>query len=323
MATAQITADWSTSYSRYLTQSAALSARTLKLYQEALEQVSVGKLPATIFQDHLPRFAQAYAAEFSLQLAETGARFMTHLMHVGASFGQRASLDGEEPELAPPRFDPHNPARWYEQLADYAGQLNARALRVYRAQLDRVARGEMTPSEVQQSASEQLAQRVPEYLQRLTQIYFDLLNGLNDIRAKYEEAYFRGVLAQAGDEDTDGPVVLSLFGVCGTTVSGSLAVTNTTPKRASISYRVTELRRADGIGPAFVPKLTILPEQPVLSSGEEAMVSLAVQLDAETFETDVPYVGAFNITGGPDLQVEVQLRIVATEHLPNSAEAAQ
>src|SRR3954454_10024376 len=99
MTTEQNTADWSASYSRYLTQSAELSARTLKLYQEALEQVSGGKLPPTIFQDHLPRFAQTHAADFTLQLAETGARFMTDLMRMGASIGHRPSSNGEEPEL--------------------------------------------------------------------------------------------------------------------------------------------------------------------------------------------------------------------------------
>ena len=321
MTAAQNTADWSSSYSRFLTQSAALSARTLKLYQEALEQVSRGKLPPTIFQDHLPRFAQAHAADFTLQLAETGARFMTDLMRVGASFGERASVNGQEPELTPPRLDPQNPARWYEQLADYAGQLNARALRAYRAQLDRVASGQTTASEVQQNASEQLAQQLPEYLQRLTQVYFDLLNGLNTIRAKYEEVYFRAVLAQAGGEDLGGSVALRLFGLRGTTVSASLDVTNTTANDASIAYRVSELRRADGIGPAFAPNMTILPEPLLLRSGEEATITLAVQLDAETFDADVPYVGALSITGGPDLQVEVQFNIVATEHLLNSAAA--
>ncbi len=318
--TAEKPSDWSTSYSRFLAQSAALSARTLQLYQQALQEVSRGKLPPTVFQDHLPRFAQAHAAELTLQLAETGAQFMTNLMRVGARFGERASAGGDEPELNPPYFDPRNPVRWYEQLGDYAGQLNARAVRRYRAQLDRVASGETTASEVQQSASDLLARSVPEYLQELTGIYFDLLDGLNQVRSRYEEAYFRELLGQVASEEGEGPVLLRLFGVLGTTVSGSLSVVNTTPQQASITYRIAALRRADGVGPAFAANIAILPEKLDLAAGAEATVTVAVPLDAQKFEPNVPYLGAFHILGGPDLQVAVQLHITATASSPNGAD---
>jgi hypothetical protein len=63
-----------------LTRSAALSARTLKLYLEALDRISQGRLTPTVFQDHFPRFAQAHAAEYSARLAEAGARFFSELV---------------------------------------------------------------------------------------------------------------------------------------------------------------------------------------------------------------------------------------------------
>ena len=134
--------EWSTSYSQYLTRSAALSARTLKLYLEALERISRGKLTPTIFQDHFPRFAQAHATEYSARLAEAGARFLGELMRLGASLAQErpgSGMPAGDTDAVPPRFDPTNPVRWFEQLAEYAGRLNARALKLYREQLDRVA----------------------------------------------------------------------------------------------------------------------------------------------------------------------------------------
>src|SRR5882762_9260880 len=157
--------DWSTSYSQYLARSAAISARTLNLYQLALERVSQGKLPPTIFQDHFPTFAVAHGPEFANRFAEVGSRFLSDLVRLGSSFSQQPPNVEAERETVPPRFDASNPSRWYEQIAEYVGQLNARASKAYRAQLDRVAAGETTPSEVQQQTAEQMAQQLPGYMQ--------------------------------------------------------------------------------------------------------------------------------------------------------------
>jgi hypothetical protein len=61
--------DWSRLYSQSLARSAELSARTFSFYQLALEQVSQGKLPPTIFQDHFPAFALTHAAECTKRLS--------------------------------------------------------------------------------------------------------------------------------------------------------------------------------------------------------------------------------------------------------------
>ena len=181
--------DWSTSYSQCLARSAALSARTLNLYQLALERVTQGRLAPTIFQDHFPSFASVHGAEFANRFAEAASRFLSDLVRLGSSFSQQAEDSvAAEREIVPSRFDASNPARWYEQVAEYAGELNGRALKAYRAQLDRVAAGEKTPSEAQQHTAGQMAQRLPGYMQSMTQLFFDLLNGLNDVRSAEEES---------------------------------------------------------------------------------------------------------------------------------------
>src|SRR5215471_17963971 len=94
--------DWSTSYSQYLARSAAMSARSLNLYQLALERISQGKLPPTIFQDHFPGFAVAHAAEFTNRLSEVGSRFLSDLVRLGASFAQQpsnADAGSADPEI--------------------------------------------------------------------------------------------------------------------------------------------------------------------------------------------------------------------------------
>jgi len=305
--------DWSTSYSQYLARSVALSARTLSLYQLALERVSQGKLTPTIFQDHFPAFMVAHAGEITTRLAEVGSRFLSDFVRISSSFSQQVPEMAEgERELVPPQFDATNPARWYEQIAEYMGQLNARAIKAYRSQLDHVAAGETTPSEAQQHTAEQMAQRLPVYMQMMTGIYFDLLNGLNDVRSAYEETYFRDILARYESDDHEPTVVVMLSGPAGTTATASLSITNTTRERARIAYDILDVRRADGVGPSVAPAITFVPETLELEPGKEETLTLSLQLEPERYDLQALYSGTLLLTGAADAPLRVELRILCT-----------
>lgn len=303
--------DWSTSYSQFLAQSAALSARTLRLYQLALEYVSQGKLPSSVFQDYFPSFVVAHGAQFTQRLSEVGSRFLSDLVRLGSRFSQQATeTNGNQHDIIPPQFDAANPARWYEQIAEYAGQLNARAVKAYRSQLDRVASGELTPSEVQQQTAQQMAQQMPSYMQMMTQLYFDLLYGLNEVRSAYEESYFRGLLARATSEPGDATAVLTLTGLADTIATASLSVTNTTAQRTLIGYQIRDVRRGDGVGPSVIPAITFSPKSLDLQPGEEGTLTLSLQLDPKQYDPDMLYRGVLLLTGSSDVPVEIELRIV-------------
>ena len=305
--------DWSKSYSQFLGRSAAISARTLSLYQLALERVSQGKLPPTIFQDHFAAFALSHSAEFAKRSSEVGSRFLSDLVRLGTGPSRDATWGGaaaERRDEAAPAFDPSNPGRWYEQMAEYAAEMNRRAVRDYRAQLDLVAAGEATPSEVQQETSDRMAKRLPEYLQLLTQIYFDLLNGINDLRSDYEETYFRGLLAK--ERADDERVTLTLSGPAGATAAASLSITNTTARQARVDHRTGDVRRADGVGPSLVPALTFAPEAFELAPNEEGTLTVSLQIDSELYDTGVEYTGALFLSGASDVPLELKLRILST-----------
>lgn len=319
MAPEMNSANWSTSYSQYLMRSAALSARALNLYQLTLERISQGKLPPTIFQDHFPAFAAAHAAELSKRLSEVASGFLSDVVRLGASFPHQQKSAAPEPEIVPPRFDASSPARWYEELAEYAGQLNARAVRAYRTQLDRVAAGEVTPSEVQKDTTEQMSRHLPGLMQLVTQAYFDLLNGLNDVRSVYEETYYQGLLA-AKEGEGEAPITLTLAGPLGTTAAASLSVTNTTGQRARILHQVFEVRRVDGVGPSLIPDVTFAPETLELGPDEEGTLSLSLRLDPASYDAAL-YAGKLYLAGASEVPLEVELRILATAqapHHPNS-----
>jgi hypothetical protein len=307
---------WSTSYSQYLARSAALSARTLNLYQLALERISQGKLPPTVFQDHFSAFAATHAAECSKRLSEVASRFLGDVVRMGAGFAHQEKSAASEPEIVPPRFDASNPGRWYEALAEYAAQLNTRALKAYRAQLDRVAAGEITPSEVQKGAAEQMSQQLPGYMELVTQAYFECLNGLNDVRSVYEETYFQGLLATAKDEDSDALITLTLAGSLGTTAVASLTVTNTTGRRTRILHQVFEARRLDGVGSSLIPNVVFAPEALELGPNEEGTLNLSLRLDPASYDASL-YAGKLHLAGASEVPLEVELRILATAEAPN------
>ena len=282
----------------------------------ALERVSQGKLPPTIFQDHLPAFAGAHGQEFANRFAEIGSRFLSELVRLGTRFSPHSSENGADHENVPPQFDPLNPGRWYEQVAEYAGRLNARAVKAYRTQLDQVAAGETTPSEVQQRTASQMAEQLPVYMQTMTRLYFDLLNSLNEVRSAYEETYFRGVLAKADASDEGSAIAVTLAGPSGSTAAAGLSVTNTTGHRAQIGHQVVDVRRVDGAGPSLVPAIVFAPEKLELDPDEEGALTISLQLDPERYDTDVLYKGPLYLTGGSNVPLEVELRILASGVTP-------
>ena len=146
----------------------------------------------------------------------------------------------------------------------------------------------------------------------MTRLYFDLLNNLTDVRARYEEAYFRSVLGEAHDEEREKPVILTFSGPPGIRASASLSVTNTTDQRTQITSRTTDVRRTDGVGRAFVPAITMFPESIELEPGAEGTLRFSLQLDPLQYDFDALYAGTLYVIGGTDLQVEVQLRIMVT-----------
>ena len=309
--------DWSTSYSQFLARSAAHASRTLQLYQEVLACVAQGRLPATVFEEYYPSFVKANGSTYTERLTALGAEFLNRLAQLNGS--SSASRDESENEIPAPVFEPGNPARWFEQYAEYAGQLNARAVKAYRRQLDRVATGEITPEEVQQKVVGQKSRQLPEQMQRLGQLYFAMIDRLNEIRARYEEEYFLGVLALARRREDEIPTTLLLSGPLGGLAFASFSVTNSTSAGTPIHFVVTEIRRSDSVGAAFAPAITIRPEVLKLEPGEEQTFSVSLQLAPERYEPDTPYIGFLYVTGDGELRVEMRLRIVATQHAETAA----
>lgn len=313
-------AEWSAWYAQYLTRANEQSARTLALYQEVLECVSRGELSPTAIQDLLPRFIQARGIAYTAKLTELTTRFFSELVQVGSAFSQELAgllMPGMTVgEVPPPAFDPADPIKWLQQLTEYASQLNARAMKAYQLHLDRVSVGEATPQQAQQATADYLKHRLPEHLRRIGRLYFDLLNDLNAVRTEHEADYLTGVLATANRPGKDPTFALNLTGPLGTDASGSIALANTKDVRVLIRCSVTDVRRADGVGPAFAPKLAIAPDALELDPDEETSVRVTVQLNPADYDPNALYVGTLHVIRHGEPRLEIPLRITATQPAP-------
>ena len=307
--------EWPSLYAQYLTRSASQSARTLELYQEVMDCVARGELAPTVFQDMLASFGQARGAAYTEKLAGLSMRFFSELVKASTAYSNELVelfMPGSWTPPPPPQYDPTNPAQWYQELTNYAGQLSARGVEAYQALLHRVASGEIAPGRLQEVSSRTLERRLPQLLSGLSSLYFDLLNGLNDLRASYEEEYLNGILSAAGRPGQGSSFALSLSATLGETASASLSLANTRAEPAVIRYTVTDVRRADGVGPAFPPRVSFAPEALELQPGQEASLVVSIYLDESAYEPQALYVGALQIVRHGEPRLEVPLRIMAT-----------
>ncbi len=133
----------------------------------------------------------------------------------------------------------------------------------YQTLLDRVAAGDAAPDPgAARRPRDVLQQRLPEHLRRLVGLCFDLLNGLDAVRAGFGEEYLTGVLAHGSAARRTHPVRARSQRPRSTRPRRPRcrSPTHATTSRSS-SCRISDVRRADGVGPAFTPQATLSPAE--------------------------------------------------------------
>jgi hypothetical protein len=308
--------DWARRYEEYLASSAGRSARTLELYQDLLAAVSRGELAPTIIQELAASFTQARGSAYAGELTTLSSRFFTGLVELGSGYARDlvdAIAPGTMPATAamPPSLDGSDWSTWFRQLTDYATDQGTAALGAYQSLLDRVAAGDVPPTAMSQTSQHFLETRLPDHLRRLVSLCFELLSGLDDIRNRYSEEFLEGVLQTGPVGGDDALFALDLVAPVGSTTSASLWITNTEDEPTVVDWSVPDVRRSDGVGPAFTPDVSITPTSVELAPGEDTQLVVSVVLDADRYEPDYLYLGALRVTGGDRELVEVPLRIRA------------
>lgn len=149
-------------------------------------------------------------------------------------------------------------------------------------------------------------------LPRYTQLWFTLLDELNDLRADHLDRFLESALAAARPIGFHGDVV-DLTAPHGEITSAEVMLENERSERVAIRCAVSDVRRADGIGPAFLPAIDVTPSEIALDADTEAAVRISLRLDESIYAANTPYVGALQILRDGQPHTKVPLRITAKE----------
>src|SRR6476660_6529156 len=95
------------------------ATKTLQMYQEVLECVAQGRLPATVFQEYFPRFIQSQGTRYTERLTELGSEFMGALVQINRDSRQGEESEDAEGGIPLPIFETANASQWFEQYAEY------------------------------------------------------------------------------------------------------------------------------------------------------------------------------------------------------------
>lgn len=325
-AAGSLAVEWFTAYAEYLKRAAGQTASTIELYQEITDRVARGLLAPTAAQELMTSFVQVRGNAYTDELAQLNMRFFRELVRIGTAYAyelaQALLPEAAAPPASPPEYDPADPAAWFQQLGDFSQRLSGSVAATYQALVDRAASGETAPSEIQQAAADYLQRRLPEYLGELGKLYFDLLNGLTELRVRSEQEFLSGVLARADGAGAGEAFELTLTAPLGETATASLQVANTRDEVAHVRCHIAEVRRADAVDPAFAPDVTFSPEPLEIAPGEEASLLLTLRLDEASYVPHVLYVATLEITGHGEPRLELPLRITATEPAAPTEEPA-
>lgn len=293
--------EWSAAYAQYLLRAAQQSTRSHGLYYLVLQRVSRGELSPTMLRDALSAFTDRRGQLYGGKLAELNARFFAGLVQIAGG--------ASEP---PPPYNATDPYSWFTQLTEYAARAHQQTVQAYQSRLDAVASGSAPPSS--STFVDDQARRTNEQVRALGRLYFDLLGGLAEIGSAVEAEYLQDVLGNGAETDRQTSAI-ELTAPSGGSASAVVALENTRSDRAVIRCMVSDVRRADGIGPAFEPAVTVDPDGLMLDPSQEGSVRLSVVLDTAVYEPGADYIGAVHIIrhGEPRLDVPLRIRASPTE----------
>ena len=305
--------EWNARYQEYLTHAAARAKRNLDLYRDIVGRVATGALPPDLLDSRMPAFLQTHGADYANDIAELSMRFLSGLIDNGTRYSYELFdriLPGavEFPDVDPPQFDPTDWGDWFSRLTAYGNQQNLLVFEMLRSLMEQVADGELVPAEVSATSTAFVRERTPDSVAEMARLYLDLLSGLDEINSDFGADYLESVLDAASP--TDG-LVLEITGRLGSIASVRLAVANTLAERPSVRCVLTDLRRADGVGPAFDPEVTIRPERFDLAPEQEQVVSVELRLSEASFDPGPVHVGTLHVLAPDETLLAVPVRVRA------------
>jgi len=260
----------STAYALYIMRAAAHAARSGQLFEQVIGCVARRQLSPEALEGSLTTFLTAHESAMAVEVQGAVARFVAAL---------EASVI-----------------------------LSTEIVTSYRSRIDSVIAGDATPDEQRRAIRKDYNRGVSREISRLATCWFELLGALDDVRAKATEQYLLEALRSATPIGLGGDRV-ELAGRLKSTASTTVSLENTRQERVLLRCTVSDVRRADAIGPSFVPKIVLTPSEIVLEAERTANLGVSLWLDETIFESGTRYVGSLHISRDGGDRQDVPLSI--------------
>jgi len=307
--------DWTARYAEYVSQASSRAARTAELNTRLLKRVARGELTPAVLERRYAAFAATHGAAYANDLAATSMRFLTGLVRAGTGYANElvqhiapGSVTSEPGD--PPRFVSDDWSTGFRRLTEYAATENAAVAALLRTLMEKVASGAASASDLNAAAEDFHGEHLPETVQNIVSLFFDLLAGLDETHSDFGIRYLDEVLGLRSDTERAAGT-LDVVGPSGGSATARLAVSNDAATPSALRIVMTDVRRADGVGPAFEPDVTIVPERLALAPGTEEEISLTIRLDPAVFEPGPEYAGTLHVLSPGESVLAVPLRIRA------------
>lgn len=287
-------ADWPR-YIEHLQRTTRQSIRLLELSNRVLERAASGDLRLPVMRT-MHDAAASSAREYSTEWIAACARFLAGL--AGAATGQTGAIGTPDRPLA------EDPAAWFAATAHEASRCYAAHVNTFLGAVVDGRTGSLTPGPV-------------HMLGAVYALQAELQMGLGSALMQAAE---RCLDMLAGSEPGAAPTrQIRIDALAGATAETAITVENDGASAAVVRCRLADVRRPDGIGPAFEPRVTFDPDPLVVPPGDASVVRMAIVID-ERFDAGAVYAGAIGITGahGPEQRLPLEIQ-VGVPHAPSNA----
>ena len=275
--------EWTEQMAQCLLGATLRSARNNDLYLLLLHCASRQPVGAASLSDPGEIVESPLRERLDAELQAATAKFFGSLLQLACNTSE-----------APQDYTPDDPLRWYDGLTNYASRNGRRALDDLLAACGGAAR----------------PNRDAERVRSFGKAYFEFVGEAARIGAIMEREYTDRLLAKL-EHARRGGAMLEFRAASGEIAAAELWVENTRTSRTRICARVPELRRADGVGPSFVPPVRVEPGEFALEPSQEASVHVSLRLDADQFTPDALYVGHVHLQRSGEPEVRIPLRVIA------------
>jgi hypothetical protein len=298
-------------YQDHLARKVASSQETREIYERLLSRVASGELDPRALDRGLISFLQLNGPDYADRIADLSVRFLAGLVYEGsrdsAELFDEMAPGALQTTLEPPGLDSADWADWVPGLIAYAERARAAQTNALRVVMDRVASGELDPEFVERTIVERSRHQVSESVTRIAELYVEMLTGLDEANATFGMDYLRSIARRE-----QRPHSIELSGGFGESVRVRLLVANDEAVTSTMRCAITDVRREDGVSPAFQPEVTITPDRFELAPDAEVQVACSL-LVTDAFAPDVTYVGELRVFTDTATVLEIPLRVRATQ----------